>query len=674
MKYLKLEKVHPEIHETLYDSIEHLWEEKSLEFNPPSFDISQCLSERYLTTNDGLISFSDKELMEEYLALHVVERILLPDWGDIEKFEIAFNKVQDGLWKIQKIRLRNRVIEKVLFLLHNIYNKNVVNRVSEAAEISLLQNERSRLFWDLFIPFTEILPQLKINHNFFSQKINPILQAIEKDTFMGSFFKAIEGLAGRSEQLAYSLYRDFVKEEGMSFNLAGNALVALSKFNLDKAHDEAFNLINSDDIKSISIGIGVLSRIKYQEKETDSKLQDTLEKFDELRNKENKEIDKALVRSYAELLKKSEHAPSKAIFEYAQMDDPEIQSEVASVLFTNNDEFSDKKWFQDSLLALSNISLENKSSIRFIDWCLSSYTEQNLAFVFKFLKAFVLTKHPKDFTENKRLPKLFHGTFAQINAEPLPELYEEITQWLFENEPSLHTCARDILQEDAYRALKPPTPPYLSKNVLDKLKEKEVVVLAKRVMGYFHHSITLASLLVSVLHRKSCSNNLKGFVKSTLRDYVLYNYPGEGRDFLEEKLKEKEIKRSQKITKVIKEALNESDQYYQELKQLPYANEFRPPRDRLYILRREQSKRFQKDYDKPSDEFPLLNLSTKVPIKYGNIIFHSKENSFSDPTPLTLTSVNAEFPRGELIDPIGQNMLRFACKTAGYPKQNTSNQ
>jgi hypothetical protein len=143
----------------------------------------------------------------------------------------------------------------------------------------------------------------------------------------------------------------------------------------------------------------------------------------------------------------------------------------------------------------------------------------------------------------------------------------------------------------------------------------------------------------------------------------LYNYPKGAGDYLRSRLQEADVRPLE--SEVIHSALTRSEAYLDDRRRLPAIAELLPPSQRAYQLRLARNKLHEAAMERERSKSTILNLVTRVPLKYGRAFFFEGDGEFSDPSPLHSYEHEIEIPRGELIDPVGSAYQRLLLRNAG---------
>ena len=143
---------------------------------------------------------------------------------------------------------------------------------------------------------------------------------------------------------------------------------------------------------------------------------------------------------------------------------------------------------------------------------------------------------------------------------------------------------------------------------------------------------------------------------------VLYNYPWSAGQYLRSRLVECAPESAE--ARAIEIALAKSDSYYAALAALPELVEIRTPSRRQYLIRLERARMHERVMEETRKQSVLMSLVHRVPLKYGNSSFSDRDGVLSDPSVLGSFSHEVELPRGEMIDPIGQLLMRINLRRA----------
>lgn len=276
--------------------------------------------------------------------------------------------------------------------------------------------------------------------------------------------------------------------------------------------------------------------------------------------------------------------------------------------------------------------------------------------------------------EEGELPEMLGSTFSELMVNRSEALAAAVTRWFASGERRLHRAARDVVRHHQGRIIGGGSPwPRLSKPVLDGLDEQTVAYALQRIMGHItiggHY---LAALLLSAVRRESCSQDFLNFVAWALGEHVLYNFPREAGDYLKGRVDADDASETER--EVTQAALDRSEGYFEALRNLPRLEEFRPPSRRLYPLRLAHLKQQAAISEEADRRSVLASLFPKIPLKYGRSFFMERDGEYTESSELGEFSVGMDLPRGELIDPVGQQIQRLHWQSAGLKEDEDSTQ
>ena len=666
----KISQEQPEIHELLKWLSEQIYQVKEdsihLPSPPPEIDLEYAIDAGYIEKNEDKISITDEDIQLDYLVRYAVENLALPSWDNFESFSEAFADIQH---RGACLKIRKEIATSVLLILVKEYELDLLSRISEAANQQISNDQKGRtLFWDLYSSFCDVLPLLDPDPKDLAEKLDSVINASRNDLTSGSLFIAIEKLAERSEEWATSLKNAFIeKSDSPTCLFAGNALIALSKFNLNNAHKEALSLLNAEELWPRKAAIQALGRFDYSSDKNSDLLDSTFEHFQKLTSKPNNNIDFVIVQGYRDILSYDEERASAGLVELSKRSDQSVKFQLSLVVIQFKKDFLNKNWFKDIFLSLASVPSDYTGIIQNIDSCIRILLDHDPDLSITFLEAFIGSRDYANEGNDYLLPKLFQGTCQKLRRDHRNLLKKTITHWFASDEQQLHSAARDIIADRAYSSDESSEQLLeLDQEYLSELEEDQVIHILKRVMGYVFHSKALTALLTSSLKSEECSERRAKFVSDALSMYVLYNYPGEAGEYLRNRKEELKADPDSIEFRSIKIALDRIEKYLEARKVLPIAKELQPPSRRTHLLNIERQKQYSTIKEQAEKQSVMLNIIHKVPLKYG--VAHFMENSdgsITSTSPLGTISSTFEPPRGDLIDPLGQFNKRLQWKYSG---------
>jgi hypothetical protein len=622
-----------------------------------------------LESNDDGITFSDPNVRRDYLVRYTVD-LALQAWDDPEMFADFF---EDAQYRTLDFGTRRELTTVVLLVLAGNHGKDVVERVGEITRLGIKDEGRNHLFWSLYHPFCEALPELNVDPSKLADTLDSVFEATTGDLAGGFVYGAAEKLASRSRADAEALYEVFAsRPDSPVVSFTANALVGLAGFDLPEAHRRALDLTRAEQPTLRRAGIAALGRFNYANGEASNLLEATWERLDTLKAERDSDIDGALARAYGDLLDQKGEGVTEALVELSAREDSAAQIQVASVLFKEASEAYGEPWFRRALLNLARVPTSRAGTWRELDHCTARCAEHAPDLVVEFMEAAVVSRAYGTEGREAELPKILDFTFSKLVQHHPEALKAAVTRWFASSEYRLHRAAADVVH-DSYDLLSTEQPWLeLDKPVLDTLDEQTTVYTLQRIMGHVVSSRPLAALLLSAVRKESGSSAFLNFVAEALAGYVLYNYPNEAGGYLRSRVESGEG--SDAELKVAEAALSHLDAYSKALRDLPRLKEFQTPSWRLYLLRLAEHKQQAAIMEEANRQSVVMSLATRVPLKYGRGFFMEREGNFTEPSNLSSFSHSVERPRGELIDPIGQAVQRMEWQSAGLHEDQVQDQ
>lgn len=660
-RWQKIRRNHGEAHAALRRVAQAVYErtEEPVDVGDAEVDLRAALELGLLESGEEGISFSDRDLRRDYLTRHVVG-VVLPVWDEPTRFADA---IDDAQRRTRRYIGRRDIATAVLLVLAREHGKDVVGRIGELARSAAGSEGRSQLFWGLYSPFCEALPELDLEPQQLAETLEAVSEVTANDGAAGFVYNAVERLATHSQAKGDALYEAFASHpDSPLVTFVPPVLVGLASADLDEAHHRALGLSVAANPALRRAGIAALGFFDYSGDDQGRLMEATWERLERGRSEPDPEVDSALVRAYGNLFDQRPEAAG-ALVDLSARPDPAVQGQVSRILSQKSDEAYGESWFREALLDLAGVPTSHRGVWENLDRSLHPVAREDPDLAVEFMEATVISRDYGAEVEGGELPEMLPGAFAEL-VQHHPEAIEEaITRWFASSERRLHRAARDMVH-DTYEVSGRSEPwLLLSKPVLDELEEPAIVYALQRIMGHVMTSRPLAALLLSATRLESCSREFLGFVAGALAGYVLYNYPQEAGDYLRKRLEAGDATEAE--AEVARASLGQSDAYLSALDDLPLLKEFQPPAQHQYLLRLAEHRQQTGMMDRAKQSSVLLNIMPELPLKYGRSHFMEREGGFTEPSELVPFSVSAEKPRGEILDPIGQMFRRLGWQSAG---------
>jgi hypothetical protein len=575
------------------------------------------------------------------------------DWAEIDKFLDTFDQI---LARAASDGFRN-VAADVLRALATEHGKDLIARLGELGRWAQEGGQGALRCWAFYQAFCEALPE----SSFDPEALADALEAADPANDI-----SLKGLAQRSWETADLLFGTFIARPDSSVALlAADALAGLAHFDLPEAHLRALNLTRAESRILRRVGIGMLGSFHYP-KTAEDLLRLTLERLEALKAKPDPETDDVLTKAYGRLIGRAE-AASGAFIEIAERHDQTVQSAVTSILYQRAVSDREQVWYSEALRTLARVPTRLQK-MNILDHCVACGAQSRPEFATEFLEAFVKGRDYGNEGEGAKLTDLLKQTFLALRREAFDALEGAITHWFASSDKRLHQAASDLVMHGHYGSRDSKLAPLkLSKRILDSLDEQMLSLVLYRILGYVIGGRPLAALIASALQREPLTPSLGGLVEEALAEHVLYNYPGSGGEYLTAYLESDEI--AEAIREILQRALARSEAYLSALGSLPRLNELRPPTHRMARLRLAEQKFHGAIMEEARKRSVLMSLMHHTTLKFGASSFTEMEGVFTEPTALGTISHSVELPRGELIDPVGQQLLRLQWRTIGLQEE-----
>lgn len=228
-----------------------------------------------------------------------------------------------------------------------------------------------------------------------------------------------------------------------------------------------------------------------------------------------------------------------------------------------------------------------------------------------------------------------------------------IVRWFLSGNPALCSAIYEIIstastahENQLELEVLPDSLPQQDPNIL--------IFLARKAIGFlFTRPVTATSIILSLI-RLSDSKETKNELRNYIFEFLLMNYTGSVKEYLEKKSSEA----SDEVSKIIRQLLEHYETYIEQLKSIGDIPELHPSTIQQQEYMRKINREFTEAHKEAMKGSLVEQLFKKSVILYGNAsIFHVKGKVSDTPNrmevPMHQISVSTEFPRQLYFDPIG---------------------
>jgi hypothetical protein len=663
----KIQQENSEAHRALQIVAEKIFDEgcKSIKVNTDDQSTIEIgIALEYLSWEEDKIVYRDLNLLEEYLVYYVLN-VIDNKWNSFEKVVGIFRKNERLHYQIG---ISSNLNKKVLLLLVKEYNKDLFDFIIKASSLRT-SNESQYDFLRLYKSFCEILPELEVE----AKSIISILDAIcadpDQETISENHAigKAIEKIATKEKDIGETLYTLLMSRVNKPYIYQIYSILrSIAKTNIVEAHTRALGLTTRTEPVVRRVGIQILGELEYQDPDSSTLLNLTLENFQELRKSSHPETDWALISAYENLTKYTEEA-QQAFINFAKDPNPLIWKNTLSSLWGLSKNNYSMTWYKKSIVNFVKIQKYSLEELKLLDYCISEYIQDDPDFMLDLVGFIAKNWYSSNHINREKLTEGLDSTFSHLNHAQNEKLSFRFTQWIASEKLYLHLLAFEIvsyfnsipilingqLEQDK----NPTFILILNKEALDNLKDEEIVNILKRIVGYVIDPSYLCALILSVLKRDNISKKIIDVVDDLLTNYVLFNYPGEASKYLTKKSQQENINEIEKT--LIRQSLLKSQEYLKNRNKLPKLKEFQPPSQRVYfhnIAKFEQQNEISKRLEEQSVWSQIMPSRLFL---YGKSTSTEEQGEFTEPRPFIELSSSVEIPQGELICPVFQNHQRM---------------
>jgi hypothetical protein len=607
-------------------------------------EISLCnlklaVESNILQIKSGEILINDVNKIIYFLARSIINKKLFSLYNDTFEF-----------WKeIEKLSYTNQMFNSlpqiILIVLNREYDKNILGSFNKLLK---KRNEEWNL-WIIIHTLGDSIPYFECNINDLIPFLENIYLYIKGDFAAGIVFNAFENLGKMQPEFSMDLIHKLIKipnSDAISF--IPSIISGISSNNgIEKIYNIAYHLMESKNCQLKNIGITSCSILDY--KNAENLFIKTINKYLELEEKQSTENLPTIVRAYGKLIKFDSSLKIR-IKNLSYTKIPELQYEITLILSKLVELDCNENWFKLTILNLSSVKSEFKGIVERLDYILYILVERNIKLVYMFLELWI--ENHSNPHEEEGIPKLFDSTFIKL-IEVNKKLFEwYVTKWLNAHDTKFHLHIRKVIHSLSVNK----QTLNLNCDYINKMSNKDIKYLIYKILGFILDGKMLVQLTFSVLQRVGDSEKISNYVVSAFDEYIAYNYPGISREFLEEKNKNgTDIEK-----KVAKRILENMNNYYNTLNNLPKLNEFKPPERRVENYLKSKNVTFNRQVDAQVKKHSVfLDLVQNIEVKGGKTYFSMNDNQYTAKSSMSPIGVEFEFPRGEFINPTGQAKKRY---------------
>ncbi len=626
-------------------SCKHGQNNKPFSFNVPLKVINSAIRSKLIIIENGKVSFNGDSKWYYAICEYIYERILKKSWKD----DLRLWKAIRAIFLLGYDISHDELAADVIVVAHNIYNMDVIKRIGE------LCSEKKDC-WNLLHAFAKALPKLKVDVKSLKKTLYAMEPIIRNDLAGIDIYDSIERLCELKTDIAEELYDELISEKKIeSAGFIVNVIKGIARTNFKKAFSKALLLSESNSIVLMSSGLIAIGSLDYRGPSKQDFLSKTLKLYKKMRRKKNAIVISSIVKGYGRLLKYTDE-PKDALLKLSEKSNPEVLYEIAVVLLLNRKEHSQETWFEKTFINLAGIDSKHKGIIQKLDSTLSSIVELNADLVMSFWEEWSLRR---DYGKNDdETLSIFKMTMSSINRRCFKKTREFYTKWFNSDEHKLHLAASDLIKESYHLKNRIPNIIIeLDHDMVKKMSNRDVIYVIYKILGYVSaYPEALCSLVFSLIEAGCNDKMVISYVATAFQDYIGYNYARTTIVFLKIKAKSKN-KLTAKVARSIKK---EIDLYHESLKKLSSLKELQSHPQRVREMEQAKAKHFGRAiYKGAKKQSVLLQFCNEIYLKAGSSFIMEKDGKFSSKTEMKSVSHSIEYPRGEILDPIGQEFSRL---------------
>jgi hypothetical protein len=237
-------------------------------------------------------------------------------------------------------------------------------------------------------------------------------------------------------------------------------------------------------------------------------------------------------------------------------------------------------------------------------------------------------------------------------------LSQLITDWFLSDNLQLANAASQLL---AYLEIRGLRNPKFSKSRLDPLENRDLLFLARRMVGFILSENHLISLTMSLLETNGAPQRTFGIVYSLLVDEVGQDFPFSLMDALKIRLTETPAKEAEwkAFYSRASEAINGKMKALAALRRLP---DLAPSPSLQRQFAKARATQMRDATEKAQKGSVLRQLVTNIQIKAGVGFFTFRDGEYTDTCHMQSFSHSIAVPRRDMLDTVGYELHRLLLR------------
>jgi hypothetical protein len=589
------------------------------------------------------VRFSSIEARNSVLAAHLFREKQALHFSEQDWLSLAHNLLVREIGK-------DSAAGRLLALIHETCDvfkmaASVINRKSMKVFDVLFSVEAS-------LPYLRDLPQKGIWDLCVAQH-----ELTKDDAAAGVFFgKLIETLNGHPDVCRALHQRLRTEITEATANLHPTAILALAKFSSKEALEFALEDAKSSAPMLRGTAIWTLGRLTALSFIPPDSIPEAAAAVIENISHPEENVRRAAIRAAAGATHSSDMFIER-LSDLGAAANPDALAAIAESLSRNLPEMKDKPYFREWVRFLCKLPSSSGVLERFdllLSRLLSDPEQQE--FAVSCLTLWVCnngSENPRD----HYVPELFDITTFELAKHP-ELLSQVITNWFLNDNRKLPAAAAGLLSRLGIASVESPV---FNTSILDTLDERDLLFLARRLIGFIFFEGPLLSLALSLFRTRNASQRVFGILYSLFVEELGYDYPTSTIDALE-LLKSTEA--DEDLKTFCSDAIEAIKGRMDALAALPRLVELMPSSSLVRQFRKARARQMDASIENAKKGSLIRQIATEVPIKAGVGSFSFREGVYTDTSYLKSLSHSVVLPRRYLLDSIGYERQLLELRNA----------
>lgn len=410
--------------------------------------------------------------------------------------------------------------------------------------------------------------------------------------------------------------------------------------------EDILSLIKSDNDNEICAGVNSAYQVVIKDSEERINfLKDVNKALTPILNKKSSQCFGIITRFYNKNIRDVEEFREKVV-RLLKRKEFVIQNEVARSLTEEIKREDNPEYFQRCLNLMVFTDVKHDWIYRTLYYRLKKEIVNNPKSIIEFINEWVKNNQGK-----QKGIKVLKDMIYDLYAEHPKVIRKLFLSWLNSDMRSYKIALHFLINElnDDIDVIS------LPKKDLKELSERDSLYIVFMIVGYIPDYKYTSEMLYNVLEANYENERIRNHIATLFAKHLIINHYS-----VTNILKAKRKKSNKIIKSIIDQVVSDSNNYYKQLSDLEFLNEFEPSETRMDYYYKQQNKLIQKLMNnEESRNESFLSMMTNISIRTGKSFFLKYDGKYTEESEMQNFKSSIEISRSRNIDEIGEEKLKL---------------